>query len=127
MPRRADAAFHKSYPIEQYHQENFANLYLNTLGVAAGLPDHIDWTFGPVGFRASAATHWLQFEGEVRATHARTHTHTHTHAHAHAHARTHTHTHTHKRTHQTMNESKRKFEPKIFESDRNVKQNRNGP
>ena len=65
VPKRSDASFKKSYPIEQYHQENFANLYLNTLGVQAGLPDGIDWTFGPVGFRASAARHWLQCEGEL--------------------------------------------------------------
>lgn len=65
VPKRADGAFKATYPIEQYHQENFANLYLNTLGVQAGLPDGIDWTFGPTGFRASAARHWLQCEGEL--------------------------------------------------------------
>ena len=65
VPKRADSFFKRTYPIEQYHQENFANLYLNTLGVAAGLPDHLDWTFGPVAFRASAAVHWLQCDGEL--------------------------------------------------------------
>ena len=65
VPRRADAGFKRTYPIEQYHQENFANLYLNTLGVTAGLPDGLDWTFGPVAFRASSAVHWLQCDGEL--------------------------------------------------------------
>ena len=65
VPRRADAAFKQSYPSEQYHAETFANLHLNTLGVAAGLPGGIDWTFGPVAFRARMASHWLQFGGEL--------------------------------------------------------------
>lgn len=65
VPGRADALFKATYPIEQYHQETFANLYLNTLGVAAGLPDHIDWTMGPVALRATMARHWLEDDGEL--------------------------------------------------------------
>ena len=65
VPGRADALFKATYPIEQYHQEKFANLYLNTLGVAAGLPDHIDWTMGPVALRATMARHWLEDDGEL--------------------------------------------------------------
>lgn len=63
VPRREDSLFRRSYPVEQYHSEQFANLYLDALGAAVGLPA-LDWTFGPVAFRASAATHWLQCDGE---------------------------------------------------------------
>ena len=45
--------------MEQYHSEHFANLHLDALGRAVGLPA-LDWTFGPVAFRASMARHWLQ-------------------------------------------------------------------
>ena len=51
--------------MEQYHSEHFANLHLDALGRAVGLPA-LDWTFGPVAFRASMAHHWLQ-----RGPHAR--------------------------------------------------------
>lgn len=61
---REDSLFRRSYPIEQYHQETFANLYLNSLGSAAGLPT-LDWTFGPVAFRTGMAHHWLRFGGEL--------------------------------------------------------------
>jgi len=64
VPRREDSLFRRSYPVEQYHSEQFANLYLDALGAAVGLPA-LDWTFGPVAFRASAATHWLQCNGEL--------------------------------------------------------------
>ncbi len=65
VPRREDTAFRRSYPIEQYHQENFANLFLDSLGAKVGLVAGLDWTFGPVAFRASAARHWLQCDGEL--------------------------------------------------------------
>ena len=64
VPRREDSLFRSSYPIEQYHSERFANLYLDSLGNEVGLPP-LDWTFGPVAFRSSAAHHWLNFTGEV--------------------------------------------------------------
>jgi len=64
VPRREDGAFHSSYPIEQYHSENFVNLYLDALGKQVGLPS-IDWTFGPVAFRCSIAIHFLRFTGEL--------------------------------------------------------------
>jgi hypothetical protein len=50
--------------VEQYHSEHFANLHLDALGRPVGLPT-LDWTFGPVAFRASMARHWLQCEGEL--------------------------------------------------------------
>ena len=43
VPRRADGLFKSTYPVEQYHSEHFANLYLDTLGDAVGLPP-LDWT-----------------------------------------------------------------------------------
>ncbi|CAB9511007.1 expressed unknown protein [Seminavis robusta] len=65
FPRRPDALFQNTYPIEQYHAENFANIYLNTLGQAVGFPS-VDWTFGPIVFRASLASHWLEYnEGDL--------------------------------------------------------------
>tara|TARA_B110001452_G_scaffold103489_1_gene85888 strand:+ start:115 stop:957 length:843 start_codon:yes stop_codon:yes gene_type:complete len=64
VPRRADSQFKASYPIEQYYQENFANLYLDSHARAVGFPS-IDWTMGPLCFRAALATHWTKFEGEL--------------------------------------------------------------
>ena len=68
VPGREDTLFRATYPIEQYHSERFANGYLDALGErsagAAPLPQ-IDWTFGPVGLRASAAEHWLRVDGDL--------------------------------------------------------------
>lgn len=64
VPRREDSLFRRSYPIEQYHSENFVNLYLDALGSSVGLPT-LDWTFGPVAFRSSMAHYWLNFGGEL--------------------------------------------------------------
>ena len=64
VPRREDSLFQRTYPIEQYHSETFANLGLDALGRAIGLPA-LDWTFGPVALRASMAEHWLNFDGEL--------------------------------------------------------------
>ena len=59
VPKREDGLFRATYPVEQYHSEHFANLHLDALGRPVGLPA-LDWTFGPVAFRASMARHWLQ-------------------------------------------------------------------
>mmetsp|Transcript_21726 Transcript_21726/g.35862 ORF Transcript_21726/g.35862 Transcript_21726/m.35862 type:complete len:280 (+) Transcript_21726:71-910(+) len=64
VPRRADSLFQQSYPIEQYHSENFVNLYLDALANEIGFPS-VDWTFGPVAFRASYAQEYLDFDGEL--------------------------------------------------------------
>lgn len=65
VPYRDDASFRETYPIEQYHCEKFANLYLDSLGSQIGMPS-IDWTIGPVAFRSSLATWWLKYaEGEM--------------------------------------------------------------
>merc|ERR1712137_1432550 len=64
VPRRDRESFHSSYPIEQYHSEHFVNLYLDAVGKEVGFPS-VDWTFGPFAIRASLATHWLSFSGEL--------------------------------------------------------------
>jgi hypothetical protein len=65
VPRRDDSLFRRTYPMEQYHSENFANLYLDSLGKAAGFPS-IDWTMGPIIFRTSLASFWLDYmEGDL--------------------------------------------------------------
>ena len=41
-------------------------MYLDSLAVAHNVPlPAIDWTFGPVAFRADAAHYWLQCDGEL--------------------------------------------------------------
>lgn len=62
--RREDDAFKSSYPIEQYHCESFANMFLDSLGTGIGLPS-IDWTSGPIAFRTSQAHHWMNYDGET--------------------------------------------------------------
>ena len=57
----------------RYHQESFADLYLDALGGKVGFPS-IDWTMGPLCLRASLAHHWTSFDGELWG--ARVHTHT---------------------------------------------------
>jgi len=64
VARRDDALFRSSYPVEQYHSEHFANLYLDALAKAVSFPS-IDWTFGPLAFRAALARHWLECSGEL--------------------------------------------------------------
>jgi hypothetical protein len=64
VPRRADASFRSTYPIEQYFSENFVNLYLDGLGREIGLAS-IDWTMGPVAFRSKFAHHWLEYKGDL--------------------------------------------------------------
>jgi hypothetical protein len=65
VPRRDDNLFRQTYPIEQYHSENFANLYLDSLGKAVGFPS-VDWTMGPIIFRTSLASYWLEYtEGDL--------------------------------------------------------------
>jgi hypothetical protein len=63
VPWRSDSSFHDTYPIEQYHAETFANLYLNSLGKEIGLTP-IDWTIGPVAFKSSFSIHWLEYGGD---------------------------------------------------------------
>ena len=65
VPRRGDKDFRASYPTEQYHSEQFANLFLDSLGNKIGLPS-TDWTNGPFAFDASMATQWLEYDGEIR-------------------------------------------------------------
>lgn len=64
VPRRSDDAFKSSYPIEQYHSENFANLHLDSLGRKVGFPS-IDWTMGPFATKSRFAKVWLEYNGEL--------------------------------------------------------------
>lgn len=68
VPMRCDELFRKTYPIEQYHSESFANLHFNSLAQQFEefqTPDakQIDWLFGPFAFRATLADAWLKYEG----------------------------------------------------------------
>eukprot|EP00751_Fragilariopsis_kerguelensis_P001817 CAMPEP_0170822136 /NCGR_PEP_ID=MMETSP0733-20121128/43553_1 /TAXON_ID=186038 /ORGANISM="Fragilariopsis kerguelensis, Strain L26-C5" /LENGTH=394 /DNA_ID=CAMNT_0011184185 /DNA_START=1 /DNA_END=1186 /DNA_ORIENTATION=- len=67
VPRRNDTLFQEFYPQEQYHTEQFANLFLNSLAkeMRIGFPTSLDWTHGPVAFKASLAPHWLDYKGEL--------------------------------------------------------------
>lgn len=62
--RRNDHEFQRTYPIEQYHSEQFANLFLDSLGQTIGMPS-LDWTSGPVAFGVSMANQWLECDGEI--------------------------------------------------------------
>lgn len=64
VPRRSDGVFKDTYPIEQYHSEQFANKLLDSLGRDIGMPS-IDWTIGPVMFRSEQAHHWLDYDGKM--------------------------------------------------------------
>ncbi|KAL3913706.1 MAG: hypothetical protein SGILL_006380, partial [Bacillariaceae sp.] len=63
--RRREEEFKRSYPIEQFHSEMFANYMLDSVGAPLTLPS-IDWTSGPIAFRSSQANHWLDyFDGDL--------------------------------------------------------------
>lgn len=64
VPKRSDSSFRATYPIEQFHSETFANLYLDSLGQQVGFPS-IDWTMGPIAFKSSLAQHWAAYEGDL--------------------------------------------------------------
>ena len=63
-PKRSDASFRATYPTEQYHSENFANLYLDALAKEVDFPS-IDWTMGPIAFKSPLARHWASYEGDL--------------------------------------------------------------
>lgn len=68
VPTRSEELFRETYPIEQYHSENFANLHFNSLarqykGFQTKDAKQIDWLFGPFAFRASLADTWLNYQG----------------------------------------------------------------
>jgi hypothetical protein len=69
VPKRNDKLFRETYPIEQFHSENFANLHFNSLakrfeGFQTENATQIDWLFGPFAFRSSLADNWLNYEGK---------------------------------------------------------------
>lgn len=68
VPTRNDAFFKQTYPIEQYHSENFGNLHFDILanqfeGFRREGAEKLDWHFGPFAFKASLAASWLNYEG----------------------------------------------------------------
>lgn len=63
-PTRSLDHFIHTYPIEQWHSEQFANLYLDSLAKSVGFPS-VDWTMGPIVLKATFANHWLKYEGEL--------------------------------------------------------------
>lgn len=65
IPGRMDEHFAGSYPREQYHQEKFANLLIESMAVPRGFPPGLDWTFGPVLFNARLAPLWLAYRGAL--------------------------------------------------------------
>lgn len=65
LPARDDSLFRATYPIEQYHQERFTNLLLDSMAAKAGsFPRPLDWTFGPMVFATRFADVWLRFQGD---------------------------------------------------------------
>lgn len=64
VPWRSDKFFKKTYPIEQYHAETFANMYLNSLAKQLKMTS-IDWTMGPVAFKSSMAKYWLDYDSKL--------------------------------------------------------------
>jgi len=65
VPRRSDESFKRTYPIEQYHSENFANLHLDAVAARVGFHPSIDWTMGPIAFRQKLAPIWLDYGGHL--------------------------------------------------------------
>ena len=65
VPARRDETFRRTYPVEQYHSESFANAYLNAAAKAAGFGTALDWHFGPFGLRKAHAQLWLDGDGEL--------------------------------------------------------------
>ena len=65
VPCRKDDDFLATYPIEQYHSEQFANLFLDSLARKIGLGVSIDWTAGPVAFDVSMTDQWLACDGDI--------------------------------------------------------------
>jgi len=69
IPTRNDEIFKKTYPIEQYHSENFANMYLNAVANdycsknQITFPTNLDWHFGPVAFRRRHLNLWVKYDG----------------------------------------------------------------
>ena len=66
VPYRELTSFQKSYPIEQYHSEKYANMYMDCVAKTYGqamlinntLQLPVDWHFGPLAFRASHVQLW---------------------------------------------------------------------
>jgi len=65
LPTRSEKSL-ASLPIEQFHSEKFGNLHIQNLAQEANfLNESFDWLFGPVAFRASFGSFWLQHSGKL--------------------------------------------------------------
>lgn len=65
IPRRDLTHFSATYPKEQYHQEMFTNLFIDSIATQRGFPRGLDWTFGPVLLNARFAPLWLKYHGSL--------------------------------------------------------------
>ena len=65
VPTRDTDLFQRTYPIEQFHSESFANLYLDCAARAHGFATPLDWHFGPFALRRRHADVWLAHAGAM--------------------------------------------------------------
>ena len=65
VPMREDSLFKKTYPIEQYHSENYGNLFLDAVArnEYISYKKTLDWHFGPFAFRAKHIQLWTKYNG----------------------------------------------------------------
>lgn len=66
VPRRSDMSFKTTYPREQYHSENFGNMYLDALAEKVDFEPSIDWLMGPIAWRYKLSSIWTDYkDGEL--------------------------------------------------------------
>lgn len=66
VPQRDETLFRETYPIEQFHSESFANLFVASAAQTfAGFAEYLDWHFGPFALRRKHANLWLSHDGEL--------------------------------------------------------------
>ena len=65
VPARDARLFRRTYPLEQFHSESYANLYLDCAARAHGFAAPLDWHFGPFALRRRHAAVWLAHAGDL--------------------------------------------------------------
>jgi len=66
VPFRDPDLFKETYPIEQFHSESYANLYLDCAAATfANFNTKLDWHFGPFALKSRHAHFWLKHTGEL--------------------------------------------------------------
>lgn len=70
VPFRDQELFQKTYPIEQYHSESYANLLLDCAAKAlapkeAAISLPLDWHFGPFCFLEKHLDNWTSHTGDM--------------------------------------------------------------